>query len=317
MKPENKQKMLSPEYVGVFTKALDNIVLYDEADKALELSGILEKALDDNATLLQTRPDLINFYKDSLTKLKLICLPAQPDKEVLDLFKKNFILMLSWPDYDLLGKLKAKLINIDIVSERDKFKEDLKKITLENSEIITSSSPLKTIKDWLKDYLLKTGLDNQDSLKKAQYLSELKNIKTIKTAEYQVLSLLLNFYDRLNVSSETPAGFEEEYPVVKDGKLFIFSKGVLEPVPDVKANYGELTDLVSQPVAEKNLEVAPNQPEKPTPNISSPVVPSRLQELEQALKNYPPDSLESKAIKQEIEHFNKSVKKSPKLDVKK
>ncbi len=311
MKSENQQKMLTSQYIDTFRKILDDIVLHDDAERALELSRILEKAMEDNAISLKTYPDVNNFYKTSLSRLKLVCLPALNEKEILDLFKNSIGLMLNLPGYDLWSKIKAKLVNIDIINDRDLFKTNLKRVISENGETITPNNPLKTTKEWLKDYLIKVGLDNQDSLKRAQYLSGLKGVKTISAGEYQSLTILLDFYDQLGLSSETPAGFEEEYPVIKDGRLFIFSKGILDPVPVAK-DYDQASALLSaqsipsdSSTSAASVQLKPSTLATPLPS-AQPL--SKTAELEESLKSYSSSSLEYKAIKQEIGRLNKAGK---------
>lgn len=318
-KNNNKVNLFANEYVELLRNVVDQIIFFGEVDKARELSQFLEKEVSANLNELKAQPDLQNFYRKTILKLKFICLATLGDKEILNMIKNDFCLQFEMADYDLLARLKSKLLSIIVIEERNKFKEALKQALTENTEKITGKHEIRFIKDWIKNYISHVGLEKKDSLKRAQYLTDLKNNKDISPAEYQKLIGLFDFYDEMNIPSDSPEGFESEPLIMIDGKLYIFKKGVLEPVGESK-ELKEAMNLLgedleenrpaSQPQSVPQPRLAPqpqsaSQSQTVTQSQPSPRPLFKIPDLEQALKNYSPSSLEYKVIKEEINRLKK------------
>jgi hypothetical protein len=302
MTNNKSQKILEDSYSELLLEVVDYILSHDEQQKAWELYRPLEKAVNENMEALRTQPRLLAFYQESILKLKFICFANLDAKEAYGLIKDNFCLQFSIADYDLLTKLNGALVNIILVEDRNRFKDDLRKAILANDQKITPNYTVKTVKDWLKDYVSKMGLDNKDNLAKAQYLVALKGNKSISPKEYNNLITLFDFYDVLGIPSDTPAGLEEEVPVMVNGKLYIFRKGILEPVSE-KKEIIEAMNLLSENTGGDTAHPTTSSQSisisRQTTIVSTPP-PSELEELQEALKDYAPSSLEYKAISQEI-----------------
>lgn len=306
MNNNKSQKILDKSYADSLPEIIDYIIFHDEQPKALKLSKVLEKAVNENINELKSQSDLLDFYKGVILKLKFACLPVLDDKEVIDMMKNNFCFQLKINNYDFFRKLNAKFLNIIVIEDRNKLKEDLKRAISENNEKITANHEIRLVKDWLKNYVTKVGLDAVDKLIKTQYLVSLKNDKQISPKEYANLVVLFNLYDQLNLASDTPEGFEEEPPISIGGKLYIFRKGVLEAVPE-NPDIAEAMRIAG----ETKPESAVSAPLGSTADLSisgKSTVPSLspLAELENLLKNYSESSLEHKAIAQEISRLKKA-----------
>ena len=329
---EKSKRILDQSYADSLKEVVAYIVEHDEQAKARELSTVLFKAVSDTMAELKLKPQLLSFYEEKMLELKFISLPLLEDTEVIDLLKNNFRFQLKIKYYDLAKKIEIKLLNTIAIDDRNRLKENLKKAILENSEKLTVNHETKLVRDWLRNYVANIGLEGADNLAKTQYLVSLKNDKNISPAEYSGLMILFNLYDRLNLPSDTPEGFEEEAPIMIKGKPYIFRKGILEEVPDNPA-VKEAMALVGEkalseedtsarfadlgPSASPVAPVAPTsklEPITPAPKsapVSSDTPP--IAELEEFLKNYPLESLEHKAISQEISRLKRSeLKKSQK-----
>ncbi len=321
MANEESKRILDNSYADSLKEIVDYIVLHDEYAKAKELASVLFRAVSDNMAELKLKPQLLSFYEETMRKLKFIGLPLLENNEVIDLIKNSFCFQFKIDNYDLLQKIEAKLLNIIVVEERNKLKEDLRRVLVENSEKIVANHDTKLIKDWLKSYVAKVGLDSSDKLAKTQYLVALKNDKQISPAEYNNLLTLFNFYDRLNLASDMPEGFEEEPPILIKGKLYIFRKGIMEEVQENSDIAAALQLVEGAPVIENKTpaKLTTAQPAPIAPQLAPAASsPTTLTELESILKDYPESSLEHKAISQEISRFKRSeLKKSQKADVKK
>lgn len=290
-----------------------HIVNYDDYKNALSLYRILRRAVTDNNQELSKQPTLGAFYRESLLSLAYICLPALDDKEVEHMLQHELMFQFHLPNYNLIQKIDYKLINIIVISERVIFKDRLRKALLENGEIIIRNNEIKSISDWLRDYVSKVGLDGKDKLASAQYLMSIKANKNIEEKDRDRLTTIFKLYEKLSLPSDTPEGFEEELPINFNGRLFILRRGVLEPIEKNK-NVDMASDLLSgNLVREKQGEKAINkQPEQKAP-LSQ---PSNLSVLEEALKNYSESTLEYKAIKQEISRLKSgNLRQAQKSDV--
>jgi len=299
---QKSSKIFDKNYQARLKDVVQSIIMYDDVPKAAELSAILTKALVDNASAFTAFPEELDFYKNIIAKLKFIGLPLADEKEITSLIKNNFSIQFGIPDYDLLKKISGKFLNIILIEERNELKEDLKSALAENSEKIVDNYDLRIIKDWIRDYITKVGLDQKDNLIKAQYLVKLKDTKAISSTQINNLVLLFNFYDLLNTPSDIPEGFEEEPPVEIDGKLYIFRKGALELVGENK-NVSEALSFLKDNTDESSLSSQSTSVDGAIPNPE--IVLSHTTELEEMLKNYNASSLEYKAISQEILRLKK------------
>ncbi|QQG52225.1 MAG: hypothetical protein HY931_02675 [Candidatus Falkowbacteria bacterium] len=312
---DNKyKKILEKSYQDLAADVVAGIMATDDQPKAFQFLRILEKAVEAIPQELKEDAQLADFYQDLIIKLEFIALPSLNDKEILTLLKNNFCYQFKLDGYDLKRKIRIKLLSILLIEDRNKLKEEFKKILLENNEEITKNFEIKIVKDWVKNYTSKIGLDSKDKLARAQYMTGLKSNKNISAAEYENLKVLFDFFDILNTASDTPDGLEEEYPMMVNGKLHIFRKGVLEPVHESKAveealkNYSpdEKIDSINEDVSR---DVLSEQPSQKILSVSTPEKPktiSRTTELEEILDSYSPSSLEYKAISQEIMRLKKT-----------
>lgn len=343
MTKDIKKILISNDYKNLLLEVVDNIVLTDNQSEAFKISVILEKAINNNLEELKNHPEFLHFYEDSLLKLKFICLPSISEKEILSIVKNNFCNQFLFPDYKIFKKINLKLLSLEIIKDRNKFKESLKKAILENIEEITAKSEIKTVKDWLNNYIVKVGIESKDKLARAQYMVGLKNNKDISSEELERLKILFSFFDDLNIPSDEPDGLEEEYPMIINGKLHIFRKGILEPINSSRAveealkNYvpneriigvedasndddDEDRDVLAdeKPTTSKK-PTTPTTPKKAvtsealkTSTISeTPASPQKINiprttELEEILASYSASSLEYKAISQEIMRLKKT-----------
>ncbi|MFA5000400.1 MAG: hypothetical protein WC545_03505 [Patescibacteria group bacterium] len=336
MGKDKTKKILDQNYADLLPEIVDYIVSHDEIAKALKLRRVLSKAVDININELKLQPKLLKFYEEIILKLKFACLPTLDEKEVISLIRDDFCFQFRLKNYDVLEKISGKILNIIAINDRNIFKENLKKAFLENIEIISANYEIKYVKDWIKNYVAKVGIDKPDNLAKAQYLSSLKNHRNISPEEYENLAVLFKFYDRLNIPSDSPEGFDEEPPIKMNGQLYIFRKGVLEPVKRAQnvleaiklLGDSKEINIIEKEFLDRDLRKADLSDKKSRPDILvtdeiDPQLKSiikignngvkkniiskeiSIQELEAVLKNYHSSSLEYKAIKEEISRLRK------------
>jgi len=304
---DNIDKFLSPDYIAMVGRVINNIVIEDDQSNAFALIQLFVEALKQEGVKNSANKGILDFYNNNLITLKFIALPLLENKDVIHLLSNNFVNQFNIEDYNILEKFNYKLLNIILVSDRDDLKREVERNLLKNQEVIVSGGEINKICDWLKNYVSAVGLENRDTLLRAQYFSSLKNNNNVNSLEYNHLISLFQFYDILGIPSDSPEGLVEEPPVVVGGKLYIFRKGVLEPVNENKdfkkiiqsTNSSDSSDVLlesSNLLNSKSSDLALSS----EPGLPLNGVALDISDLESALKNYSEGSLEHKALKQEI-----------------
>ena len=287
----NIDKFLSPDYIAMVGRVISNIVIEDDQFNAFDLVKLFTEALKQERIKHSVNKGILDFYNNNLITLKFIALPLLENEDVIYLLSNNFVNQFQIESYNLLEKFNYKLLNIILVSDRDILKKEVERNLLKNQELIVREGEINKICDWLKNYVSVVGLENRDTLLRAQYFASLKNNNNVNSSDYNNLMSLFQFYDVLGVSSDAPEGLAEEPPVVVGGKLYIFRKGILEPVGENK-EFKKIVQLMNN---SGSPDVAPASTALPLKGVSL-----DISDLESALKNYSEDSLEHKALKQEI-----------------
>ncbi len=279
---------------------------------AFEAYNIVSRWLKGN-DLVKNNPREYNQYLNYVVKLKFLALNYFDDvNEYYDLLKNYFSLSQEIPDFDLWSKLEVQLITLKNINERDAFKNKLKDALEKSDNLLIgrraetedSSAPHK-VSEWIKDFIVNLGLDSFDKLKKMEYIANGKYIKRLTEAEKNKVRNLLDVYEKLRFSSKTPAGYENSVVMNIDGKTIIFNHGEIEEVS--KDFLKQIQDKKISPQSQDNLLInsQSDQP-APAPSPAAEFLANPLVELEQALQNYSPGSLEYKALGQEISRLKKA-----------
>jgi hypothetical protein len=274
----SEEQLKNKDFFKSIKKKCDDIVIYGEFREAYDLAKELEESIKKFSGLKEQYYDLYLSYKKIIIRLKWIGLPIMTESRAVDMFKFHFNEIYKIPDFnynDLWRNIKSILLVITVFEERDKFKGELRKALSQNEEnitskrlIINSEEKKSTIGNWIRDYNFELGTDLVDNLKRTQYFTVGKNFKNLDSEEKKKVRLLLDIYERLKLSSLTLEGLEEDIPVDDDGRKGIIKGGIFEPLSQE---------------AEGD---------------------SRMKELNLMLGQYPPASLERKAIEEEIERLN-------------
>jgi len=202
-------KILTSDYLALFKEVVAHIVLHDLTPKAFKLMEVVEEAVDENMEVLKQQPMLLKTYQTEIFKLKFVCLPMLSRKEIVAMIKRHFMAQFDVENYDLIKKIEHKLLFLNMVEDRNALKQDIIEALFENKEKMSNNHELRTVQDWLKNYIAKVGLNKIDNLVKAQYLTSLRNNEKLDPKERARIIGLLNFYGSLTVGSDTPQGFEE------------------------------------------------------------------------------------------------------------
>jgi len=303
---------------------IDYVIATDDIQGAFECYNLV-KAWLERSGLAKSKPQEYARYYDYVIKLKFLSLNYFEDvHDYYDLLKNYFSLAQEMKDFDLWEKINVQLVAMRNLDARDVFKSKLQD-ALEKSDNLLISRQKYTgvtglpnkISEWVKDFIANLGSDTFDTLKKMEYISNSKYIKVLSEDDKNKVVALLGIYEKLRISSRTPRGYENTVVISIDGKNFIFDHGEISEV--TKETLKQIQDIKD---ASRPSNVLENQMEplgKPAISSAEPIRElSPLADLEQALKNYPPDSLEHKAIKQEINRLKVAAfKQAQKTNVKK
>lgn len=229
---------------------------------------------------------------------------AQEKADSLALFKDNLADLLKSEEADEFIS-DYNLVLISLIGDDQSFKQSLENVFYANSEELTSGR-LKsedrevppTIANWLKDFIRENGSEMFDDLALAHYLSSSVNPKRLNNGEKNLLRRLLRLYRNL---SFFPASM---------------GKAPLEDweIIPVEREEESKTDSGALAAPTRKIEQNPAPIESFTPAVSPALASDELAEMENILEKYEPDTLEHKAIKQEISRFKKSeLKKIQKI----
>lgn len=217
-------------------------------------------------------------------------------------FKDDLINLFKDKDKAVAFNIKA----FKILSSDGAFLNDLEKILLSHdfeigSELIFSQNRKvkQTISNWIKDFLIFNSTDNFDDIILARYMSSSDNAKNLSDEDKSLLFRVLKTYRNISFflenSEKTPIDFLELISV--DMIALDNSKNNDRRVNSLSKKEDDL--LI------KKEEVLPESSVEATPSINS-----DLAYLQEALFKYGRNSLEYRAVKQEIERLRKNKNKT-------
>ena len=284
------------ENLSDLTEGFQLIYEYGYFNEASQIYDGLDKLLTKDKE--RQEPDLYRKFNHLKAKYGFACLASLTEKEILELLKSHLAVMLEIKDYDLWENLKRYLVVFSDYKERDRVKKDIRNILIKNQARITKTNLLMdnknaagTVENWLRDYHVNLGLEPVDQLKFEEYFIGSPNIKRAAAAEKEKIKSLFKFYERLKLSSNSPKGFEEKVLMEINGKLQVWNDGRLEDFDPAEVKAVE--DLKARGFFKEN------EAEK--------VENEQLLELKTLAPNYPPGSLERKAVEEEIKKMELGI----------
>lgn len=303
--------LLDKDYIETLEEVVDYIIRHGEVKKAYDLSIILKNAVVAGKVKMSEYPDLSDFYKKIIIKLRFIALPLLSETEIEDLMKNYFTWQFRIPYYDLWEKLRTKLITFGVYEDRDKLKAEIKRILLDNKEIITSRAKIKTISEWLRNYNNKLGTGTVKNIVRAQYFIDIKKESALNKHDIEKLKTLFSIYEKLKLSSLSPEGYEEEVPIMINNKLHVFRQGILEPIGGEESKARTVSGPPKTEEEKKIQKLEESAKAYPAQSLEERAIKEeidkekRIDELNRAKKQYPPGSLEARAIEEEIKRLEK------------
>lgn len=182
---------------------------------------------------------------------------------------------------------------------------ELEKLLLNNNEKLTSNSLAfedreitPTIANWLKDFIKLNGSEMFDDLALAQYLSTAPNAKKLGLMEKDLLRKIIKLYRNLSFFPDSMVNY-----AIADWQIVPVDKIETKEFNDA-LDEGE-QKKVEPPMKTEKIEVATKAKIE---EKGEKVEVSPLDELNQVLSQYTPNSLEYKAVQEEIRRLKKKKK---------
>lgn len=289
-----------------FEKSLTTLLINKNEEAAFQLYNELKKFLDANQSLKEKNNKLYYQYKKYLLKFRFLSLSYTEDwQEISRLIEDHLELAFEMPEYDLWSHLKRNLIFISFLDVRAEVKSRFKKAVEKcNNRIIDKSKyndlvPEK-ISEWIKEFIINVEDDGKlNNMKKANYLNNDKKYNVLDKQDKQKVLSLLNLYEALSQPSTEREGMEET-PLMasEDGEVFILhDQGVDTLKPYLKK-------ILNFQASRKGQESFIEQDTKKTADqgfINE--RQEKIKVLEKMLADYNENSLEAKALREEIKRL--------------
>jgi hypothetical protein len=236
---EKKFDITNPESLAELKAAFNEIALFDEHENAYSISNGLNSLIDDEAGFKSANADLYKQYVDIIIKLRWIALALLKEGEVVKLFKENFLKIFEIEDFNLEEKMRFKFLNILVLEERDKLKNEIRKALAENNERISSKKLMSeskmlepSVASWIFDYNKNLGITPVNKTKQTEYFTRNENAKKASNEEKDKLRVVFNIYEKLKLSSLYAPGLEEYIPIDEPGMKGIIKGSEVEPLRD-------------------------------------------------------------------------------------
>lgn len=256
--------------------------------------------------LKNTKAATSSKFIDIMDAVKDLEYEEKEKRAAVSLFKEDLLETLNAPaDYEEIIEEYNEVL-IELLRD-DNFKKDLENSLYSNQEKISERKIILdghdvegTVSNWLKDFIKTNGSEFFSGVALAQYLSNSANIKNLNQNEKHLISQLLKLYRNLSFFPDSMGNLPlENWQIVPFDRM-TQERVALKMTPPAKS-----VRPTKEPVAPKqNSIVKPIV--KPEPIIKPEI--DELAELNKEIANYPENSLEYRALKQEIEHYKKSHK---------
>ncbi len=257
---------------------------------------------------------IIDYLYEDLEKNNYWDNPENSANRIKKIFKKNFLNVL---DYYYNHK---KIEQIDeevyfLLGYFDNFQRELLKTMAENNEVLTSQNIVidgkiepGTVGNWIKDFIKETGISNVNNLSISKYLVYSANPKKITDLEKEKIKKIITVYRNIK-------NFFDDLLEVQDGKeikiIPFYQKEEEKKAITVDSLNQKITDKERQEYREEKVEKLEKDFSREIEKkaIEEEVLNkkdfSHLEEekksLQKMLDQYKENSLERKAVEEELE----------------
>ncbi|MFA6322522.1 MAG: hypothetical protein WCX71_03515 [Candidatus Buchananbacteria bacterium] len=245
-------------------------------------------------------PQMQKTYQQLINQLSFVCLASLTEKEIINLLEENLLTGLENEYIDLIEKSTTKLVSYSAFSERDVLRRKMREALLRNSETLgrvnikdEEKMVRPTVANWLKKYSAAVGSQPVGPAQSNQFLSAEPDVKKLSEKDLIILRKLVNFFEFLKESSQTPQGLEDPVAFAFGDEVRILNKGNFETVK---------LPALAQKVID---ELFPGQ----KPKVTATAVPESQAKLEAEIAAaYRGDLKTQKAVASESEKISQLIK---------
>ena len=319
--PNNQAKAFeSPETLARFQDSFSVCAKYDMGEQAFELAEVIARNLAARPELPTSDAAVYKEYETLQWKLRWIALPWYREPLIIPLFQDHYILTWQIPDFNLIEKLKHKLVTFVRLEDRNALRKEILEAIRNNTEVLTHESVTKdgkeqagTVKNWALDEVIALGTQQITSIRLSEYLVNSQNTKALGKESRERLRSFFEFLEYLKTPSDSPAGFESAVPVDDPAATGTIRGGVLEKYSEKEREEQKRMekwyDIVEKYDADYNRSkagAAPATVGARTAAEQTNAKPSHLG-VENLLKIYSQNPDEQKAIYEEEKNILKRV----------
>lgn len=266
-----------------FTKQINDLIFYLDGINGNRLFRSLKK---EELAAIEQDEEKMGAY----LALRFLIIPFLSTKEIAGLLNENLSAGLQIDDLELTERITKKLIEIDL-GDRDNCKKELKTALINSKEeligpvTVWPNKKIRTVSDWIKDYVGQMSEGKRGALGEAQYFYQKTYFVKLKENEKNLLKKLFSLYRFLSISSLTPEGFEDDLLIEDElGRLITTNKGKIVVLYDPKRMENKIIEKAPPMVVSKGLSEEEKQ----------------IIDLKKMVAKYPAGSFERKAIEEEI-----------------
>ncbi|NTW22300.1 hypothetical protein HGA34_01995 [Candidatus Falkowbacteria bacterium] len=228
--------------------------------------------------------DALDEYMDEYEKT--IDLKSEASAS-LELFSFNFVDVIKSSSSETLSSLNAGLIYL--LNHQADFKDELVKRLVTNQERLTASNinidgkaVEPSIANWIKDFIQKNGSSYFNNISLTEYLTNSENTKQLSGQERTLLGDVFETYRNLKFFPQSMEALPaHKWAIVPHNRPEQKKASLAKRVEVIKKN--ENVPLITEEKKEQ----------------------TRAEELKKMSESFPPNSLERRAIEQEIASLNK------------
>lgn len=234
----------APDIVRDFTDAIAAAQEFDDAKDARAFCQFYEEYLKQYPTFFHDKKDLQTTYEDLYQRAMWVAFPLLSEKDGFVLFEKYLPASFTIAGYDYWSHLRKWLLSIPL-ENRDAAKKKISDILVRSEMIITpraDNTGPQTAGEWVRQFqLLGAG---SDALARNQFIFTDKTFTSLTPTVQERVRAFFALLERLQKSSLSPEGFEEDI-VMRDGEnVILISEGEFQ---DLSAEEKKLLAEIRKP----------------------------------------------------------------------
>lgn len=292
------------DFIGRFLSPIAPFMEKESAGKINilnELKKVGAKAEDYKSFVVELNDEfeeeMLRIIEEETKNFKETFNVEEESAYILDLLSEHLISIFECQSYQASAGLNKGFIYL--LNSEESFKEEVLRKVLNNKELIGKEKIEvddkhfdSSVSFWLRDFIKNQGSDMFDDLTLAHYLNNSSKTKVLNPQEKSLLGKVINFYKNV-------AFFPESFADVPPGrwKIFYFDSSEFEK---------ELEELVRATSSEIKKEREDDSAlfvdslDEDSPELEVKPESQEIKKLKDMLSQYPPSSLERRAIQEEI-----------------